>query len=178
MQKQCTKCKESKDLEQFYCHKNKYNAKCKACKHAKEREWYLANKDRAHAIQRRSHLKHKDKCYAASARWDELNKARKRQATKDWQKANPGRVNATTAKRRAVKLQATPSWLTIDQLTEIQEFYVLAKELQWLSDPTDPLEVDHIVALQGKNVSGLHVPWNLQILTESANKSKSNKVIK
>lgn len=67
----------------------------------------------------------------------------------------------------------TPKWLSKEQIKEIASFYVMAKELEKVF--TWKQCVDHIVPLQGKTVSGLHVPWNLQILSASMNIEKGNK---
>lgn len=87
---------------------------------------------------------------------------------KQWQKNNNGRVKAIKARRRAALLMATPEWA---RSGEIWRRLVLVYE----SCPSG-LEVDHIVPLQGKDVCGLHVPWNLQYLTKSENSSKGNRL--
>lgn len=82
--------------------------------------------------------------------------------------------NKIQAKRRAVKLRATPSWLNKEQLNEMAELYILARELAWLNQDGQSFHVDHIIPLQGKEVCGLHVPWNLQLLSWQENLTKYN----
>ena len=53
------------------------------------------------------------------------------------------------------------------------EFYDLAKRKSLLLG--EPYEVDHIIPLQGNKVSGLNVPWNMQVITRTENRTKSNK---
>lgn len=80
---------------------------------------------------------------------------------------------ANNSKRRAAKLQRTPKWLTAAQLKQIADTYAISDALTKITGI--PHEVDHVVPLQGKNVSGLHVPWNLHVKTAEANRKKSNK---
>ena len=105
--------------------------------------------------------------------WNAKNKEKLSQANKKWALKNPAKVSAKGGKRRAAKLNRTPHWLTDDQHNKIKEFYIEARRLTKFYGIK--YHVDHIVPLQGKTVSGLHVPWNLQILTASENSAKRNK---
>lgn len=69
----------------------------------------------------------------------------------------------------------TPSWLSVEQKTEIKEIYRKAQNLTLTTGISH--HVDHIIPVNGENVSGLHVPWNLQILTSKENIKKSNKLV-
>ena len=118
-----------------------------------------------------------EKVRADNRAWYEDNKEKRRliyrASNKAWAEANKDKLNAKHAKRRAAKLNRTPSWLTEVDLGKIKELY---KEAQKLREETgEEWHVDHIIPLQGENISGLHVPDNLQLLRATENISKKNR---
>ena len=52
------------------------------------------------------------------------------------------------------------------------QFYDIAKLRTKCTGKT--WEVDHVLPLRGKSVSGLHVPANLQVILKSENRAKRN----
>ena len=91
-----------------------------------------------------------------------------------WKVANPELVLANNKHRRTKHKQATPKWLTQEHKTEIKQFYLDAMLVSKITGV--PYAVDHIVPLRGELVSGLHVPWNLAVITREENSKKSNKI--
>jgi hypothetical protein len=64
--------------------------------------------------------------------------------------------------------KATPVWADLDA---IKQFYIEAQRLT--KETGIQHEVDHVIPIKGKLVSGLHVPANLQILTKKQNQTKN-----
>jgi 5-methylcytosine-specific restriction endonuclease McrA len=128
----------------------------------------LKNKSKISEANAAYYAENKERFAAKTKRWQEANPGRRKEIYQKWFDSNPGKINAKTARRRAAKLQATPPWLTAEQKAEIEVLYIKAKQLG--------MHVDHIMPLKGKNFSGLHVPWNLQLLTPEENFKKSNKL--
>jgi hypothetical protein len=92
-----------------------------------------------------------------------------------WKDRNPLEVKASTKHRRDKHKQATPKWLSLDQKTEIRKIYIDAMTVSKVTKV--PYVVDHIIPLRGQDVCGLHVPWNLQIMSREENLKKSNKLL-
>lgn len=173
--KTCGKCKRTLDISLFHRDSSKKDGlrtTCKDCKKAsdsayassnapeiakKRRERYLRRYE-IEREQQRIYAKENVECYRKNARRYRQN--------------NKGKVNAATRKRQASKLKATPSWLTEKQLRDIQIIYTACTKVTERTGKSH--HVDHIVPLQGKNVCGLHVPWNLAIIPASMNLAKSN----
>ena len=117
----------------------------------------------------------KNRCQACRTRYDRLanpnvyavsrakNRHKKSEYDKEYASLHKKEKSAREAKRRSLKLNATPSWADLKEIEKIYKFR-----------PSN-MEVDHIIPLKGKLICGLHVACNLQYLTESENISKSNK---
>lgn len=99
----------------------------------------------------------------------------KKQYQDAWKQRNIVWVRADTKSRRRKHRQATPPWLTRQQKTEMREMYKMAITLSKLTG--EVYVVDHIVPLRSDIVCGLHVPWNLRVITRKENLLKSNKLL-
>jgi|SRR5690554_2006931 len=87
-----------------------------------------------------------------------------------WLKDNPHVTSAVSARREErVRNQVKLSEHFQDEIDKIYKSAFLIRS------SGENVHVDHIVPLAGKNVTGLHVPWNLQIISAEDNLKKSNK---
>ena len=99
--------------------------------------------------------------------------AEKRAAKKVWKDQNALWVLANNKNRRRKHRQATPPWLTRAQKTQMRELYKIAMTMTKITGVQ--YVVDHIDPLRSEVLCGLHVPWNLQVITQAENLAKSNK---
>ena len=129
--------------------------------------WYCVKKSRRDGYQKR-----KDWYRDYNKSYRENNREFVRGLWSAWYQNNKDKASAYQSKRRAYRLKATPAWLTQSHLDEIQKYYTFRSNVSGVIGKD--YEVDHIVPLKGKNVCGLHVPWNLQVITKESNRSKSN----
>jgi hypothetical protein len=140
---------------------------------AYHKAYYEANKARIAAVKRAYRAANKEKIIAnkraAYLATREANLAQKR----EYRQANKGKINFLCSMRKKVVKQRTPVWLSPFDRLKIKCYYSVAAMLA--RNNKEPWHVDHIVPLQGKLVSGLHVPNNLQFLRGVDNVRKKNK---
>jgi phage terminase large subunit-like protein len=181
-----------------------FRKECKACALVRMAKRYAADPERKKASSKRYAQEHKDSANAHKRAWAERNPEKAKAAKRKWQDANRSRIaeaqkrrreahpermreiaersyRARRAKapevfveydirRRAQARQATPAWY------DAQAVRAMYAEARRLTETTGiPHEVDHIVPLLGKQVCGLHCAANLQVVTQQANRKKSNR---
>ena len=174
--KSCTKCKIKKNLSEYRKRsdsKDGHSHICKICL-SKDNKEYRSRpeiKTKIKKIQKDYYEKNKPKLLKKMKKYYQENKKSCNKNAYKYAKNNRGKRNALNSKRR----KATPKWLTDNQKKEMENLYIKCKDMEKLDDVK--YHVDHIIPINGKNVCGLHVPWNLQILKACENRKKSNKVL-
>lgn len=201
----CKECSEKKKLIEFGPHVTTYdklNQNCKQCVSKYNKAYREKNKEKVKQYALEYAAKHREPACIRAAEWRENNKERSldnnrrlyaankekyskqnraryiknkeanKARAKQWKIDNRDKVLAQNAKRRADKKNATPSWADLDK---IQTFYTESVRLS--KETGIPHQVDHIIPLNGKEVSGLHVETNLRVITAEENNAKKNKLI-
>lgn len=186
--KTCSKCNETKSLDCFQTRKLRGKQyvlpNCKECETARKQEWKEqnvekvdewkeANKEKL-VKQRKAHYeKNKDKELSMSAKWKEGNKEQVLESARAYAKAHKAERNAAQQLRHAKKVSASlldgDEWndFVISEIYDLRKTRSIATGIEW--------HVDHVIPLQGKTVSGLHVWNNLQLIPAKLNLQKKNK---
>jgi hypothetical protein len=201
--KQCGKCKSVLDAEMFnkssaskdglfwICKKCKkeysagYYKKNRANMIQNAKDWAEKNKERRSELNAKWRANNPEKHLDSFRNWREKNKELHVKKVVDWQKLNPEKVKLShdkwaknnrhvfrmvAAERRAICKSATPKWANKFFMKEIYHLARLRSEatgFMW--------HVDHVIPLKGKNVCGLHVETNMQVIPWIENIRKSNK---
>ena len=169
--KTCTVCSIEKDNSEF--HKRTLSSGtvslshlCKMCAKEKNKKRYQLKKEHINSINKEWRYKNKDYYHARYQNNKELYLS----WLKEWSLRNPAAAKQRSRQRRIRSKHAFVNWANKDSINAI---YAMSKFLT--SVVGVQYHVDHIIPLQGKLVSGLHVENNLSIVRADYNLSKGNK---
>lgn len=139
---------------------------------SKKRAEYFAERNKSDEVKKKKHdwyLKNRE---AVIERAKTQTQEQKRAYQNAWKERNLIWVRADTKARRRKHRQATPPWITRQQKSEIRALYQTAITMSKTTG--EQYVVDHIYPLRSEVVCGLHVPWNLRVITREENAQKSN----
>ena len=160
--KQCELCSSDFEAKEQYATRTKYcSVSCR------NRGWTRNNLLKSRDIKLRYVEANPEKVLASKRKYADENKEKHSVATEKYRRENPGYYREYASLRTRKVQAAKPKWLDEFENLWLTEIYDLAVKRG--------LEVDHIVPITSKIVCGLHVPWNLQLLSREENAVKSNK---
>jgi 5-methylcytosine-specific restriction endonuclease McrA len=138
----------------------------------RDAERYYVDVEASRSKGRETQRKRAEKAALYSSNYHIANRDKITQRHAHSRRADPATHRARVMAREAAKIQATPPWADKKAIAAV---YRECLEIQIKTGI--PHHVDHIVPLRGKIVSGLHVHWNLRVITATENVRKHAKLI-
>jgi hypothetical protein len=175
--KKCSRCKTIKSIEEFTRRsrsKDGYRSYCRECSKKDAQRWRADSKALRAAYEKDYYAENRERILQRQKRWREENPEKSKKATRRWASANKELIAEKRARRRASKRQATPPWLTNEHREQMEAIYARCFEAEELTGIKH--HVDHIHPLVHPLLCGLHVPWNLQVITAEENLRKGNRI--
>jgi 5-methylcytosine-specific restriction endonuclease McrA len=171
--KQCNKCSQLKDENQYYKNSrnpNRLNGTCKTCVSEKDKQRYQENKISIQEKVRVYYQENKEAVAAYNKKWRVENKERIHQVRKIYISQNRTKSQAACQRRRARIAGASGGHTheEVQYLKEIQGFKCLMCKRP---EPAIKLTLDHIVPLSKGGGNGI---GNCQMLCKSCNSSKND----
>jgi hypothetical protein len=166
----CPDCK----VETTECYVSKHGSFCKPCVAIYQKAYREANLLRIAESKKQWKLKNKEHVAEKDRAYAQLNPEKRTIARKKWIEINPGKNNAAKKLNLVARKKRVPMWLTDDDKWMLDQAYELAAlrtkmfGFAW--------HVDHVIPLNGKKVSGLHTPYNVQVIPWLENLRKGNRV--
>lgn len=151
------------------------NGECKACGLATKRARRAADPTLSSRESKQWRERHPERYLSRLADYREENREYFRAYNRAYASANLETFRAKNATRRAARIRAVPPWygefdaFVTKEASELCKLRAAATGFKW--------EVDHMIPLRAKKVRGLHVAINLQVIPESMNLSKKNRMV-
>lgn len=173
--KECTVCREVKPASEYLkiaTTRSGLRSRCNKCytQMFRDRRKRPDVKEKERIRLNEWRRKNRDKTYLLPS-YSKYRSSQKAKETKLlYTRKNRGRYNQINAERREL-IEAAKVHFHFEK--EIAQIY-LQSHIKTLETGITH-SVDHIIPIKNKNVCGLHVPWNMQILTKVENSSKRNR---
>ena len=135
----------------------------------KARVWKQRNRSRVLASQRARAPLNREKNRAARKAWEIRNPTAVLDSVKRYREGNRAKIRARLSVSKQGREKRRVLWANQDAILAIY------RQAEYLTKNTGVLHVvDHIIPLQGRTVSGLHVETNLRVITHHENARKHN----